>query len=322
MTVAEGRAPWVERPLEPVVTRGVGMRVLGFVTALAPAKPLRPKESSDDKENAAESAPAGVPQQSSNKRKFDGTVAGPGYWKRNKPVYLHGNYRGYYRRRDSLMDGQATDRDRRVTAVLERLGEDVFASKEVLDIGCNAGRVALDISLNLGASRVVGIDIDAGLIQEAEQASVDLPAGSVEFRAEDILKSPLKRPPAMKPERFDVILCLSLTKWIHFAEGDTGIRNLLKRCYKRLRRGGLLVLEPQGFETYKKRRYMTPEIREMVRSIQLRPEDFGTYLEELGFHSEGVIEPSWTNIKGFKRFIYLHRKPAAVEEETAPLEEQ
>ncbi|OLQ12298.1 7SK snRNA methylphosphate capping enzyme [Symbiodinium microadriaticum] len=78
--------------------------------------------------------------------------------------------------------------------------------------------------------------------------------GMVEFRREDILSCPLRRGDEAKPERFDVVLCLSVTKWVHFAHGDTGIHNLFKRCFKRTRPGGYFVLEPQGWGSYKKDR--------------------------------------------------------------------
>ena len=35
-----------------------------------------------------------------------------------------------------------------------------------------------------------------------------------------------------------VVLCLSVTKWVHFAHGDTGLHNLFKRCFKRTRLWG------------------------------------------------------------------------------------
>ena len=122
----------------------------------------------------------------------------------------------------------------------------------------------------------------------------------------------------------EVVLCFSVTKWIHFAKGDLGIHNLFKRCFKRTRcsfhvansslrplgrPGGYFVLEPQEWGSYKKKRHLTREIRETVKGIQIRPEDFEGYLEQLGFERVDVIEPP--GAAGLKKDIRatLNTKP-------------
>ena len=46
---------------------------------------------------------------------------------------------------------------------------------------------------------------------------------------------------AQKPE-YDVVLCLSLTKWVHLNWGDEGLKRMFRRIYLHLRPGGILVL--------------------------------------------------------------------------------
>eukprot|EP00930_Biecheleria_cincta_P068839 TRINITY_DN56666_c0_g1_i1.p1 TRINITY_DN56666_c0_g1~~TRINITY_DN56666_c0_g1_i1.p1 ORF type:complete len:348 (+),score=69.64 TRINITY_DN56666_c0_g1_i1:114-1157(+) len=303
-TSSSERPTWVERPLEPVVANGRGMRVLGFVPIGGlKTTPLRKPPSSAGVEKCLQDSHT------------SGVVKGASSWKKGRPVYEHGNYSRYYGYRHA--DGVTGSSDTRLTALIERLGNDLFAGKEILDIGCNAGLVSLEVARSYGARRVVGQDIDLDLIQAAKENAANLQLGGgsqIEFRTEDILTSPLRRPPNDTPERFDVVLCLSVTKWVHFARGDTGIRNLFKRCMKRLKHGGVLVLEPQEWSSYKKKRHLTPAIREMVASIELRPEAFDEHLVSLGLEQLGTIEPPADATRNFQRSLRLFRRPVAADD--------
>jgi len=299
---------------EVVNSKGRGMYLLGFVPvaggletqSLRAPDPLtnpsaKPKKDNQSKQEAEETGSAG-----------SSVVRGPGHWKRGRPVYEFGNYKSYYGYRY-----EESDEDQRLAALAARLGDNLFRKLEVLDIGCNIGAVSLAVAQRYRAKRVVGVDIDEGLVEAARLAATEVKRGDrTEFRAEDFLSSPLRRPPNMEPERFDVILCFSVTKWVHFAKGDRGIRNLFKRCVKRLRSGGLFVLEPQDWPSYKKKRHLTQDIRQTVAGIELRPEAFADYLSSLGLVLEGTIEPPEGKPKGFsKRHILFFRQPAAADEE-------
>lgn len=58
-------------------------------------------------------------------------------------------------------------------------------------------------------------------------------------------------------EEYDLILALSITKWIHLNWGDAGMKRFLKRTFLNLNPGGRLILEPQPFNKYYKRAKMT-----------------------------------------------------------------
>lgn len=60
----------------------------------------------------------------------------------------------------------------------------------------------------------------------------------------------------VRPE-FDIILCLSITKWVHLNWGDSGLKRFFRRIFYNLKPGGRFILEPQGWPSYNKRRKLT-----------------------------------------------------------------
>ncbi|KAH7922904.1 Bin3-domain-containing protein [Leucogyrophana mollusca] len=71
-------------------------------------------------------------------------------------VPIHGNYHGYYSKRPSIRDPR-----------IALLPDGFFASKRVLDIGCNEGWVTCEIAQSWDAHQVIGVDIDDILIRSA-----------------------------------------------------------------------------------------------------------------------------------------------------------
>ncbi|XP_015275810.1 PREDICTED: 7SK snRNA methylphosphate capping enzyme [Gekko japonicus] len=114
---------------------------------------------------------------------------------------------------------------------------------------------------------------------------------------------------AQKPE-YDVILCLSLTKWVHLNWGDEGLKRLFKRLFRHLRPGGILVLEPQAWASYGKRKNLTETTCRNFHRIKLKPDQFPSYLTspEVGFSSYELVATPRHSSKGFQRPIYLFHK--------------
>ncbi|XP_070810771.1 7SK snRNA methylphosphate capping enzyme [Pituophis catenifer annectens] len=114
---------------------------------------------------------------------------------------------------------------------------------------------------------------------------------------------------AQKPE-YDVILCLSVTKWVQLNWGDEGLKRLFKRSYRHLRPGGVFILEPQAWSSYKKRKNLTETISRHYQRIKLKPDQFPSYLtsSEVGFSSYELVAMPRNTSKGFQRPIYLFRK--------------
>lgn len=110
-------------------------------------------------------------------------------------------------------------------------------------------------------------------------------------------------------EEFDVILALSITKWIHLNFGDDGLRRFFRRAFNQLLPGGRFILEPQPFASYRKRSKMTEKLKANYNKIEFKPEDFEMYLiEEVGFESVEHLGAPCAKSKGFERPIDVYRK--------------
>ena len=62
---------------------------------------------------------------------------------------------------------------------------------------------------------------------------------------------------------FDVILALSLTKWIHLNWGDEGIKRFFRKVYLHLRPGGKFIVEPQPFSSYARKKKVSVSFNTM-----------------------------------------------------------
>ncbi|XP_062288488.1 7SK snRNA methylphosphate capping enzyme isoform X2 [Scomber scombrus] len=344
-----------------------------------------------------------------------------------KKKFQYGNYNKYYGYRNP---GASEDPRIRV------FRPEWFEGKDVLDLGCNSGHLTLYIAKMLRPARILGLDIDSGLVhaarknirhylselqtQEARRATQEKksteqeeerngnashtgsekkhndtesrdengkpvkgecgPAQAVndndschthetgtqrldskaeEMEQEDgdspptdrsvsctfpvslrisrgpIAAPPLTETPSTRPGEFpsnvsfvkanyvlendnllltqrpeyDVILCLSVSKWVHLNWGDSGLKRLFKRVYRHLRPGGKFILEPQPWESYVRRKKLTDNISRNYHSICLKPDQFSSYLtNEVGFTSFEHLGAPKCSIRGFQRPIYLFHK--------------
>lgn len=115
---------------------------------------------------------------------------------------------------------------------------------------------------------------------------------------------------ASEQSQFDAILCLSITKWLHLNFGDLGLKRAFKRMHAQLRPGGVLVLEPQSWGSYGKKKNLTERIHKNYHSIEFLPHKFTQYLlsPEVGFSKCEVVSIPPHPSKGFQRPIQLFTK--------------
>lgn len=234
---------------------------------------------------------------------------------------------------------------------LKYLSKDFFENKEVLDVGCNTGHLTLSIAEYFEPKAILGIDIDERLIRIAQKNTCRHLSASVckgkrfpismalsygplvklpmPVRKEDMEKFPNNVsflqadyvPPDDEPiddQPVDTILCLRVTQWVHLNYSDDGIKRMFKRIYQQLRTGGQLILEPQPWSSYSKKKKMTPLTYANYQNIKLKPDKFCEYLlsDEVGFSTCELIGHPFHTSKGHKSALYLLRKgiPSTSEE--------
>ncbi|XP_077510834.1 7SK snRNA methylphosphate capping enzyme-like [Amblyomma americanum] len=256
--------------------------------------------------------------------------------------FQYGNYNRYYGYRNG--GGQEDPR-------LKAMEAEWFRGRDVLDIGCNVGHLTLSLARDFEPRKVIGLDIDGGLIRAARRnvrhyltaalagemrfpvsmaichgpiAAAALPGQQAEsvafpnnvFFVEGNYIVENEAQLEAQQEEFDMILCLSLTKWVHLNWGDEGVRLLFKRMYRQLRPGGRMLLEAQPFHSYAKKKKLTETTYKHYHAISLRPEQFNEYLlsPEVGFATCELVDTPSHASKGFQRPLYLFTKAGSFDE--------
>ncbi|KAF5383207.1 hypothetical protein D9615_004959 [Tricholomella constricta] len=107
-------------------------------------------------------------------------------------------------------------------------------------------------------------------------------------------------------ERYNVVVAFSISKWIHLNGGDETLKLFFQRVYDVLEPGGRFVLEPQAWETYAKAKRMDERLKANAKKLQIRPDDFGTILSEIGFGPPQHF--GITGEGGFRRPVDLYTK--------------
>lgn len=238
---------------------------------------------------------------------------------KGKNKFIYGNYNRYYGYRC-----EKNVEDVRLAALSQY---ELFNGKEVLDIGCNDGSLTIALAKRFSISFIVGIDIDANLIAKARK-NVTHETQAILNNNDKIIEKETKFPGNiafkqcnyvlsadnlldLEEPRYDTILCLSVTKWIHLNFGDDGLKRAFKRMYRQLNAGGTLILEAQDWKGYKRRKTLTPEINANYKQIQFFPKLFHDYLlsSAVGFEESHPIKlPQEHSANGFKRPIIAYKK--------------
>lgn len=216
-------------------------------------------------------------------------------------LYRYGNYDRYYGYRVG-----ATLEDPRLRA----FAPEWFTNKAACDVGCNEGLLSLTIATSYEPREMVCIDIDDALVRQAQKKLQELRVhsarqaasaerggavgtlanrgralGGVEFRCANAVEY------NFGVERFDIILMMSVTKWIHLNWGDEGLKRVFVNAYAALAPGGALIIEPQPWRSYKqafrKNKHDVPaEWKSHYGSIKLKPDMFESYLKSVvGFRT-------------------------------------
>ncbi|KFG99495.1 bicoid-interacting protein BIN3 [Toxoplasma gondii VAND] len=104
----------------------------------------------------------------------------------------------------------------------------------------------------------------------------------------------------LSPGSFDIVICFSVTKWIHLHHGDCGILLLFSRLHALLKPDGILLLEPQDWASYRRARRLSSDFKQQLHHIRLPPKTFTSILtansgSRKSQCSSCVICDAWSN---------------------------
>lgn len=212
-------------------------------------------------------------------------------------AHRHGNYTNYYNFRSQNVP------DPRLTQL-----KTFVEGRRTLDLGCNAGKLTLELATHFEASQVVGVDLDTGLIAAAREAkqtalSEGQDVEKVCFEEFDFANTwPYTGAAAGE---WDVVMLLSVVKWLHLNNSDAVLVELFRRLFEIVAPGGYLVLEPQDWANYKRAAKKCPSLKESFKKLELRPPFRETLIAGGWEEVDG-----WTRDEfGFERDVRIWRKP-------------
>jgi len=101
-----------------------------------------------------------------------------------------------------------------------------------------------------------------------------------------------------------------VTKWIHLNWGDDGLVTLFVKIWRLLRPGGVFIMEPQPWTSYKRNRLVLEVAKENFNTICIYPEKFREILlDKVGFRSvELIMDRLVGAVTGFDRPIEVYHK--------------
>jgi 7SK snRNA methylphosphate capping enzyme len=132
---------------------------------------------------------------------------------------------------------------------------------------------------------------------------VDVSQAAVTFHTQDWALDEALPPSQVGAD--DVVLALSVVKWIHLQHLDSGLARFFRKVAEAVKGGGHFVFEPQPWESYGKAvKKSKGELRERVEGLKVRPEGFGELICAAGF----VLVEKVGAERGLKRELFVYRK--------------
>jgi ubiquinone/menaquinone biosynthesis C-methylase UbiE len=149
-----------------------------------------------------------------------------------------------------MPEGTSVVLDARCLATAHRrLAELLRPGISVLDVGCGTGAITRGIAEAVGPTgRVIGVDVNPGLIARAQQAHGDVP--SLSFEVADLFALPFR-------DEFDVVTAARVVQWLADPLGA------VKALARAARPGGLVLVLDYNHE----RAVWTPDPPESMRAF-------------------------------------------------------
>ncbi|RZC92109.1 hypothetical protein C5167_027999 [Papaver somniferum] len=255
--------------------------------------------------------------------------------RKDKEVAMFGNYRHYY--------GYRVCKDMKADPRLMVLKKEWFEDKDCLDIGCNQGLITIEMAKTFHCRSILGVDIDASLIESAywnlkkvdKMESAGCPSPDISEPEHSERTRDLERRDAVSSEEgkrdhpkslLDIVsfqnkilliifintpmmrsmMPFSVTKWIHLNWGDKGLITSFRNIWRLLRPGGILVLEPQPWKSYKSNYLVSETATLNYHSIVFHPCCFQEILlDKIGFRTvESCTSSLPGSATGFNRPLF------------------